>query len=82
MSITREQAEALARWYRAERAKRTEAVRNGTAKWDWIVPQYRVSFTEVQAYADSIGISLHPTDRIELDAAIKRLGRKKGEHHT
>lgn len=46
---------ALAQWYRAEYARRTEAVERGEVCIDWALPQFRVSWSEVVAKAEQMG---------------------------
>jgi hypothetical protein len=64
--VSDDKLEKLAQWYRQEYQRRTEAVKEGTAKIDWIVPDYRVSRTEVESYAASIGIDMNAQDSIDL----------------
>ena len=45
-------------WYKAEYQRRTLAVEAGTSDIDWIVPEYRVTWTEVLAKAEALGLSL------------------------
>ena len=54
-------AETIA-WRDATYKNRTAAVEAGNAPIDWIVPEYRVTFTECLAHAESIGT----VDPIEL----------------
>jgi hypothetical protein len=47
----------LLRWFKAEYAGRTAAVKNGTAKIDWIVPEYRITWSEIMSKARDLGIN-------------------------
>jgi hypothetical protein len=56
-------------WLRREYADRTKAVENGTGRIDWIVAAYRVSFSEIWAKAEQLGI---PDDSVELRRWLAR----------
>jgi hypothetical protein len=71
--VTDDQLDKIAAWYRSEFKRRTEAIEAGGAKIDWLVPEYRVSRSEVVAYAESIGITMDANDSIQL---IHYLNRK------
>lgn len=64
--MTDDQLDLLAAWYRSEYRRRTKAVEAGGANIDWLVPEYRVSRTEVVAYAESIGVTMDAQDSIQL----------------
>ena len=64
--MTDAQLDQLARWYHSEYQRRTEAITDNIGKIEWLVPEYRVSRTEVTAYAQSIGIELDADDTIQL----------------
>lgn len=51
---------ALVAWYRAELARRTQAVEAGTAPIDWVEPEHRITRSELVAKADALGIHLNP----------------------
>lgn len=53
---------ALLDWHDAEYARRSAAVLDGTARIDWIVPEYRVSWSELAAKADELGIDRNLVD--------------------
>ncbi|MCA2998449.1 MAG: hypothetical protein ING75_07580 [Rhodocyclaceae bacterium] len=60
----------LLEWYCAEYERRTKAVDEGTADIDWLIPEYRVSWTEVVTKAEQLGIKFNPVDR-RLDFAAE-----------
>ena len=65
--MTEDQLDKLAVWYRSEFKRRTEAIKtSNTGTIDWLVPDYRVSRTEVVAYAESIGIVMDAQDNVQL----------------
>ena len=70
--MNNEQLEKLSKWYRDEFKRRTVAIKKGKAKIDWLVPEYRVSRTEVESYAESIGIKLNADDSIQLFHYLNR----------
>lgn len=70
--MTDEQLEKLSKWYRDEFKRRTEAIKDDSAKIDWLVPEYRVSRTEVVAYAESIGIQMSVDDTVQLFHYLNR----------
>lgn len=53
---------ALQAWINAEFARRTAAVEAGTADLDWVVPEYRVSWSEVWSKAEELGLSMSLVD--------------------
>ena len=54
-------------WIDSEYARRTKAVKNGTARIDWIDEGTRVSFSEIVAKAEALGIDTNP---VSLRTAI------------
>lgn len=54
--------QALLDWYRSEYDRRTNAIEDGSGKIDWLIPGYRVSFTEVIMKAEQLGIRMNPVD--------------------
>lgn len=70
--MTDEQLDLLSAWYRKEFRKRSKAVKDGTAQIEWLVPEYRVSRTEVAAYAESIGITMNAQDSVQLFHYLNR----------
>lgn len=47
---------SLVTWARREHARRTRLLREGKGQIDWIVPEYRVTWTEVCAKAEELGL--------------------------
>jgi hypothetical protein len=75
LSVDAARANLLA-WFRAEYARRTAAVEAGTASIDWIVPDYRVSWSEVLAKAEALGLPTNHGEAIELRLWLgKELGQ-------
>jgi len=66
-TVTEDQLELLAAWYRSEYRKRTKAIKEALAdvKIDWLDPGTRVSLTELSSYAQSIGMPMSAQDRID-----------------
>jgi len=57
------EAEAqLIDWFAAEYVRRTKAVREGTAPISWVPADYRVSWTEIWAKAEELGIKRNVVD--------------------
>lgn len=50
--------ESLIYWIKGEFVRRTIAVKKGTADISWIVPEYRISFTEVVSKAEELGVEI------------------------
>lgn len=57
-TATPDQRKALVDWFEAEFTRRTVSVHEGTARIDWIALPYRVSFTELAAKAEELGIPI------------------------
>lgn len=57
---------ALLIWYRAEYARRTAAIKAGTADIDWMVPGYRVRWSEVVAKAEELGLDTSDAALVDL----------------
>lgn len=56
-------------WYIAEFNRRTELANENI---DWTIPAYRVSWTEVAAAAERLGIKMNPVDlRLWCDEHFK-----------
>jgi len=53
-------------WYQDQYWFRTRALNKGEGKIDWVDPGTRVSWSEVVAYAETLGLQLSPLDRVEL----------------
>ena len=51
-----EAEQKLLRWHRAEYARRTAAAKKGIGSIDWMVPGYRISWSEIAAKAESLGV--------------------------
>lgn len=64
--MTEAEMDQLGAWYKAEYRRRTEALKQGAGDYEWIAPEYRVTRTEVAAYADTIGIPMGVQDWIDL----------------
>ena len=68
-------AKAIA-WADAEFARRTKAIEDGVVKLDWLVPEYRVTVTEILSYADHAGLTIDPLElRWELANRPKKRRR-------
>jgi hypothetical protein len=50
----------LLHWYNETYQSRTRAVRDNTARIDWLDPGTRVSWTEMVAKAEELGIRKNP----------------------
>ena len=47
----------LVKWYDEQYAMRSRAVAEGTGKLDWVLQEYRVTWSEITAKADALGIN-------------------------
>jgi hypothetical protein len=54
--------EELVAWYRGEFDRRTSALNSGQGRIDWLDAGSRVSFSEVSAKAEELGIKANPVD--------------------
>lgn len=54
-------------WRDSEFSRRTAVVEAGEAPIDWLVPEYRVTFTECLAKAEELGVDI---DAIDLRLAL------------
>jgi hypothetical protein len=66
----------LAQWYRSEYARRTKAVKAGTAPIDWLAAGYRVTWTEVVAKAEELGIDTSDITKLRRDFEEAKLTRR------
>jgi len=64
--MTEAELGSLAAWYRREYRRRTEALLDGEINIDWLVPEYRVTRTEIQQHAEAVGICMDVNDWVEL----------------
>lgn len=52
----------LMNWFDSEYRYRTYAVSQGTASIDWVLPEYRITWTEICAKAQELGITENAVD--------------------
>lgn len=64
--MTRCQAIQITAWYRTVFALRTAEIHAGRGKIEWLDRGTRVSWSELVAYAETLGIELRPTDQASL----------------
>ena len=46
----------LIKWFDEQYAMRSRAVAEGTGRIDWVVPEYRITWSEITAKAETLGI--------------------------
>lgn len=62
----------LAKWYKNEYRRRTDAINNGEGRIDWLDEGTRVSFSEIQEKANEFGIQVNVVKlRLLLDDALR-----------
>ena len=52
----------LLKWFDEEYARRSRAVSDGTGKLDWLLPEYRITWSEITAKAEELGIKRNVVD--------------------
>ena len=52
----------LVKWYDETLLMRSRAVAQGTGKIDWLLPEYRVTWSEISAKAEELGIKRNVVD--------------------
>lgn len=66
MTVTDDQLELLAAWYRKTFRKRTKAIKDALGvNVNWVDPRERVSVSEICSYAESIGMPMDAQGAIE-----------------
>jgi hypothetical protein len=75
--MTPNECAILIAWYRREYKRRTDALRRGASNIDWLTPEYRVSRTEIQSFADSAGIALNVNDWREFQLQLNNMRKPK-----
>lgn len=64
--MTKSQAAQIAHWFHRTFDQRTAALEAGDGKIEWLDRGTRVSWTELVSFAETIGVTLHPTDQASL----------------
>jgi hypothetical protein len=69
----RDQMDKLIAWFKAEYARRTAAIKTGKGRIDWLDPGTRISWSEVLAKADELGIDTRDPVNLRLQFAAEMM---------